>query len=144
VILLADDDADDRLLVQEALSEAGVPSDLRFAEDGEDLLAYLKSCRRSESPDPCPELILLDLNMPLKDGREALRDIRADLSLRQIPVIVFTTSKADTDIRQMYELGANSFITKPAGFADLVALMKRIADYWFQTAHIPDPEPQGI
>jgi CheY-like chemotaxis protein len=144
VILLADDDADDRLLVQEALSEAGVSSDLHFVQDGEDLLAYLKTSGSAGSPKPRPELILLDLNMPLKDGREVLRDIRADQSLRRIPVVVFTTSKADTDIRQMYELGANSFITKPTGFTDLVVLMKQIADYWFDTVHIPDAEPQAL
>jgi len=141
VILMADDDADDRFLVQEALTEAGVTHDLRFAEDGRALLEYLthrgKYTDRKKAPRP--ELILLDLNMPLKDGREVLADIRADASLRRIPVIVFTTSKADTDIRQMYDLGANSFITKPAGFKELVTLMKKVAEYWFQTAHIPDP-----
>ena len=101
MILLADDDADDRLLVQEALEEAGITSDLHFAEDGEELLSYLKDNGASDKHRPRTELILLDLNMPLKDGREALRDIRADQSLRRIPVVVFTTSKADTDIRQM-------------------------------------------
>jgi CheY-like chemotaxis protein len=73
-----------------------------------------------------------------------LRDIRADESLRRIPVVVFTTSKADTDIRQMYDLGANSFITKPAAFADLVGLMKKLVEYWFQTVHVPDPSVQSI
>lgn len=144
VILLADDDADDRLLVEEALAEAGVSSELHFAEDGEDLLSYLKGERDSEQPTPRPDLILLDLNMPLKDGREALRDIRADATLRPIPVVVFTTSKADTDIRQMYDLGANSFITKPSAFADLVELMKQITDYWFGTVHVPEANPRSL
>jgi len=145
VILMADDDADDRLLVQEALSEAGVPHELRFAEDGMELLNYLhhKGPHAGQLQAPRPELILLDLNMPLKDGREVLRDIRSDDSLRRIPVVVFTTSKADTDIRQMYDLGANSFITKPAAFADLVSLMKKLAEYWFETVHMPDPGPQA-
>ena len=140
VILMADDDADDRFLVQEALTEAKIPHDLRFAEDGRSLLDYLKHqgkfTDRKEAPRP--ELILLDLNMPLKDGREVLADIRADACLRRIPVIIFTTSKADTDIRQMYDLGANSFVTKPAAFSELVGLMKKLAEYWFETAHIPD------
>jgi len=145
VIVMADDDADDRLLVKEALCEAGVPHDLRFAEDGRSLLDYL----RRQGPfangryAPRPELILLDLNMPLKDGREVLRDIRADDALRRIPVVIFTTSKADTDIRQMYDLGANSFVTKPAAFADLVHLMRRLAEYWFETVRIPDPGSQS-
>lgn len=146
VILMADDDADDRLLVKEALSDSGVPHALHFAEDGMDLLKYLKSNGTSEDGRdmPRPELILLDLNMPLKDGREVLREIRADQALRQIPVVVFTTSKADTDVRQMYELGANSFITKPAAFAELVQLMKRLTEYWFDTVHIPEPAPRTI
>ncbi|MCU0787603.1 MAG: response regulator [Verrucomicrobia bacterium] len=141
VIMMADDDADDRLLVQEALAEAGVSHDLRFAEDGRALLEYLKhpSTLAGDEDAPRPELILLDLNMPLKDGREVLRDIRSDSSLRRIPVVVFTTSKADTDIRQMYDLGANSFITKPAAFDDLVRLMRKVAEYWFETVHVPDP-----
>jgi CheY-like chemotaxis protein len=146
VILMADDDADDRLLVQEALSEAGVSHSLQFAEDGMALLDYLKGtgAYANGNAGPRPELIFLDLNMPLKDGREVLRDIRADQSLRRIPVVVFTTSKADTDIRQMYELGANSFVTKPAAFAELVQLMKRLTEYWFETVHIPEPTPQPV
>jgi CheY-like chemotaxis protein len=142
---MADDDADDRLLVREALAEAGVPHDLRFTEDGRALLEYLKhvGAFANAKDAPRPELILLDLNMPLKDGREVLREIRSDDSLRRIPVVIFTTSKADTDIRQMYDLGANSFITKPAAFADLVRLMKRLAEYWFETVHVPDPGSQS-
>lgn len=146
VIMMADDDSDDRWLVQEALFEAGVPHELRFAENGLALLDYLKGngAGIDGQATPQPELILLDLNMPLKDGREVLREIRSDHSLRRIPVVVFTTSKADTDIRQMYELGANSFVTKPAGFADLVQLMKRLTEYWFETVHIPEPVPQRV
>jgi len=146
VIVMADDDADDRLLVQEALAEAGMPHDLHFAEDGMALLDYLKHTGKyaDRQQAPRPELILLDLNMPLKDGREVLRDIRADESLRRIPVVVFTTSKADTDIRQMYDLGANSFITKPAAFADLVGLMRKLVEYWFQTVHMPDQAVQSV
>lgn len=144
VILMADDDADDRLLVKEALSEAGMPHVLYFAEDGMALLDHLKGNARNGGLKPRPELILLDLNMPMKDGREVLREIRSDNSLRQIPIVVFTTSKADTDIRQMYELGANSFVTKPAAFTDLVQLMKRLTEYWFDTVHIPDAAPRNL
>ena len=144
LILMADDDVDDRLLVKEALSEAGVAHELRFAEDGLALLDYLKRAEAGVCGQaaPRPELILLDLNMPLKDGREVLRDIRSDRALCRIPVVVFTTSKADTDIRQMYELGANSFVTKPAAFKDLVELMRRLFEYWFDTVHIPEASPR--
>lgn len=146
VIMMADDDSDDRWLVQEALLEAGVQHELHFAENGLALLDYLKGCGADVNGkrSPLPELILLDLNMPLKDGREVLREIRSDASLRRIPVVVFTTSKADTDVRQMYELGANSFVTKPAGFAELVRLMRRLTEYWFDTVHIPEPIPNTV
>ena len=140
VILMADDDVDDRLLVREALSEGAIPHTLEFAENGKLLIDYLRSAGKADRP--APELILLDLNMPLKDGREVLREIRSDPLFRRIPVVVFTTSRADTDIRQMYELGANSFVTKPAAFSDLVRLMKQLTDYWFDTVHIPEPVGQ--
>lgn len=140
LILMADDDADDRLLVKEALAEAGVAHTLQFAEDGVALLDLLKGRGAQAGGDaPArPELILLDLNMPLKDGREALSEIKSDATLRSIPVVMFTTSKADTDVRQMYDLGANSFITKPARFNELVQLMKRMAEYWFETVRRPE------
>src|SRR6266404_8838458 len=113
VILMAEDDADDRLLAQDALTECRLASDLHFVENGEELLDYLhRRGKYAQSPAPRPGLILLDLNMPRKDGREALREIKMDPDLRRIPVIVLTTSKADTDISQIYELGANSFIAK--------------------------------
>jgi CheY-like chemotaxis protein len=139
VILMADDDDDDRLLTRDALAEAGLDGDLHFVENGEELLDYL--CRRGQYKQPMaaprPGLILLDLNMPLKDGREALREIRADPELRRIPVVVLTTSKADTDIGAIYELGANSFISKPFQFEALVAVMKMLGQYWFNTVELP-------
>ena len=142
VILMADDDDDDRLLTQDAVAEAGLDGALRFVQNGEELLDYL--CRRGkyESPSaaPRPGLILLDLNMPLKDGREALREIRADPELRRIPVVVLTTSKADTDVGAIYELGANSFISKPFQFDALVGVMKMLGQYWFQTVELPAPK----
>jgi CheY-like chemotaxis protein len=139
VILMADDDDDDRLLAQDALAESRLDAALQFVKNGEELLDYL--CRRgtfaAPAEAPRPGLILLDLNMPLKDGREALREIRSDPDLRRIPVVVLTTSKADTDIGAIYELGANSFISKPFQFEALVGVMKILGQYWFQTVELP-------
>jgi CheY-like chemotaxis protein len=136
---MAEDDADDRLLVKDALAECQWNADLRFVENGEELLDYLlrqgKYRRAEESPRP--RLILLDLNMPRKDGREVLRDIRAHAELRRIPVVVLTTSKADTDIERVYELGANSFISKPVQFDGLVNVMRMLGQYWFKTVELP-------
>lgn len=138
-ILMADDDADDRVLTEEALKECGLAVDLRFVADGEELMDYLFRRGRYPHPEtaPRPGLILLDLNMPRKDGREALRDIKAEDSLRQIPVVVLTTSKADEDVHQSYDLGANSFISKPATFDELVTTMRAIAEYWFSVSTAP-------
>lgn len=139
VILMADDDADDRLLAKDALSECRLANDLHVVENGEELLDYLK--RRGKYTDlanaPRPGLILLDLNMPKKDGREALKEIKADPDLRKIPVVVLTTSKADTDIARIYDLGANSFIAKPVSFDSLVEVMKTIGRYWFEIVELP-------
>ena len=142
VILMADDDDDDRLLAQDALSESELGGNLLFVENGEDLLDYLWRRGKYEPPvdAPRPGLILLDLNMPRKDGREALREIKSDPELRRIPVVVLTTSKADTDIGAIYELGANSFISKPFQFEALVNVMKVLAQYWFKTVELPVPK----
>ena len=130
-ILLADDDADDRMMASDALEESRLANDLRFVEDGEELMDYL--CRRGRyagtNVAPRPGLILLDLNMPRKDGREALREIKADPELRKIPVVVLTTSKAEEDIYRTYDLGVNSFITKPVMFESLVEVMRRAIEY---------------
>lgn len=134
VILMADDDADDRLLVQDAMRDARVINDLRFVQDGEDLMEYLY-CRgryADGASAPRPGLILLDLNMPKKDGREALKEIKADPDLRRIPVVVLTTSKAEEDIFRSYDLGASSFIVKPVTFESLVELMKAMGRYWIE------------
>jgi len=143
VILMADDDADDRLLAKDALAECRLANDLHFVENGEELLDYLK--RRGKyvqlADSPRPGLILLDLNMPRKDGREALREIKADPELRKIPVVVLTTSKADTDIGSIYELGANSFISKPVSFDSLVDVMKILGRYWFEIVELPVKKP---
>ena len=143
VILMADDDVDDRLLAQDALTECRLANDLRFVENGEELLDYLR--RRGKfsqvADSPRPGLILLDLNMPKKDGREALKEIKADPELRKIPVVVLTTSKADTDIGRIYELGANSFISKPVSFDSLVEMMKVLGRYWFEIVELPVKKP---
>jgi CheY-like chemotaxis protein len=139
-ILMADDDADDRLLCQQALDESRVLNDLRFVEDGEQLLDYLY--RRGDYSDaekaPRPGLILLDLNMPRKDGREALKEIKADPELRRIPIVVMTTSQAEEDIYRSYDLGANSFVTKPVTFDRLVDLMKALGQFWVEFVEIPN------
>ena len=138
-ILLADDDEEDRMLTSDALNESRVVNDLKFVEDGEDLLDYLYRRGKYTDPDsaPRPGLILLDLNMPKKDGREALREIKADPDLRRIPIVVLTTSKAEEDIYRTYDLGANSFIAKPVKFESLVTLMKEIKRYWIEIVELP-------
>jgi CheY-like chemotaxis protein len=144
-ILMADDDADDRLMAQEALAEARLANALHCVEDGEELLEYLG--RRGQyaalSQAPLPGLILLDLNMPKKDGREALQEIKADPALRRIPVVVLTTSKAEEDILRSYDLGVSSFIVKPVAFEALVEVMKTLGRYWFEIVELP-PERVGV
>lgn len=139
VILMADDDADDRLLAKDALNECRITNQLHFVENGEELLDYLRQTGKyaSASGNTKPGLILLDLNMPRKDGREALQEIKSDPLLRSIPVVVLTTSKADTDISRIYELGANSFITKPVSFDALVKVMGDLVHYWFELVELP-------
>ena len=135
-ILLAEDDPDDRMLVADAVAEGRLVNELRCVEDGEELMDYLHQ-RGKHASAPRPGLILLDLNMPKKDGREALREIKADPSLRQIPVVVLTTSKAEEDIFRSYDLGANSFVTKPVTFQSLVELMKTLNRYWLEIVELP-------
>ncbi|HWQ91298.1 MAG TPA: response regulator [Clostridia bacterium] len=139
VILMADDDADDRLLARDALQESQSEKELRCVENGEELLDYLQHRGQYQDPAaaPRPSLILLDLNMPRKDGREALREIKADPELRRIPVLVLTTSQADTDIGMLYDLGASSFISKPFQFDALVGVMRVIDQYWFKSVELP-------
>jgi len=138
-ILMADDDEDDRLMAKEALEESKLKNELYFVHDGEELMDYLYNRGEFSDPDssPRPGLILLDLNMPRKDGREALSEIKADPELRQIPIIVLTTSKAEEDIYRTYDLGVNSFITKPVTFEGLVDVMKTLTRYWFSIVKLP-------
>lgn len=138
-ILIADDDAEDRMLIRDALKESRLVNNLMFVTDGEELLDYL--CHRGAYTDKekyrRPGLILLDLNMPRKDGREALTEIKADPVLRTIPVVVLTTSKAEEDILRTYDLGVSSFITKPVHFNSLVNIMQTLKKYWFEIVELP-------
>jgi CheY-like chemotaxis protein len=137
-ILMADDDADDRMLMKEALEESKFTNKLNFVEDGAELMDYLyKKGKFVMQETQRPGLILLDLNMPRVDGREALRLIKSDPSLRQIPVIVLTTSTSEDDISISYDLGVNSYISKPQKFTDLVTVARQIGHYWFRTVELP-------
>ena len=140
-ILMADDDADDQLLAKEALTEARLANNLYFVKDGEELLDYLHNRGEyAEQPSPRPGLILLDLNMPKKDGRQALKEIKEDAELRRIPIVVLTTSAAEEDILRTYDLGVNSYITKPVTFEGLVEVMKSLSKYWFEIVELPHDE----
>ena len=138
-ILMADDDADDRMFAKDALGEARLANDLHFVEDGEELMDYLrhKGKHAEMNGSPKPGLILLDLNMPKKDGLEALQEIKEDQDLKRIPIVVLTTSKAQEDIFRTYDLGVSSFITKPVSFEGLVDIMKALSWYWFETVTLP-------
>lgn len=139
IILIADDDAEDRMLIQEALEESRLKNTIQFVENGEELMDYLHNNGKYTDKEkyPTPGLILLDLNMPKKDGREALKEIKADEHLRLIPIVVLTTSKAEEDIIRTYDLGVSSFITKPVTFTALVDVMKTVSKYWFQIVELP-------
>lgn len=139
-ILMADDDADDRFLAAEALQEARLRNGICFVKDGEELMDYLY--HRGEFADseksPRPGIILLDLNMPRKDGREALEEIKADHDLRRIPVVVLTTSKAEEDVLRSYDMGVSGYITKPVSFEGLIDVMRIIGKYWFDIVELPE------
>ena len=130
-IFIVDDDPDDQELVQEALDMAGFEWASRVFSDGEDLLGHLQG-------GDLPDLILLDLNMPRVDGRTALKIIKEDERLRHIPIVVLTTSRNDDDVRSCYQLGANSFITKPQRFEDLLHCVKTLGEYWTRVARLPN------
>ena len=138
-ILMADDDPDDRLLTADALKEARLINDIRFVENGEELLDYLrKQGKFSGTVDaPRPGLILLDLNMPRKDGRTVLKELKQDADLRTIPVVVLTTSKDDEDVYKSYDLGVNSYIVKPVTFEALVDILQTLEKYWFEIVELP-------
>ena len=136
-ILMADDDMDDQLLAQEALAESRMLNQLRCVNDGVELLAYLRGEGPYANNNPWPGLILLDLNMPRKDGREVLAELKADPQFRRIPVVILTTSKSEEDILRGYDLGASSYLTKPVTFSSLVELMQALGRYWFEVVELP-------
>jgi len=136
---MADDDPDDRLLIKEAFQESLITNRIFFVEDGVELMDYLRRHDKYSNPNdaPMPDLILLDLNMPRKDGREALAEIKSDPHLRYIPVVVLTTSKAEEDIMRSYDIGAAGYITKPVTFDGLVEAIKGLKRYWVQIVRLP-------
>jgi CheY-like chemotaxis protein len=142
-ILMADDDVDDRDLTRDAIRRNQLTGELKWVEDGEELLDYLNRRGRYSNPAaaPRPSIILLDLNMPRMDGREALRAIKAQPELRCIPVIILSTSSADEDVLRSYELGANCFITKPGTFEQLVDVVRVLGEHWLKTATLPLASP---
>ena len=138
-ILIAEDDADDRYLLQTAFSEIGYPEKIEFVENGIEVLNYLDNTYTHNNSDEkaLPGFILLDLNMPKKDGREVLKELKTHPVFKKIPVIVFTTTKNEIEIKRCYELGANSYVVKPISFDALLKVVENIRSYWFQTASIP-------
>lgn len=138
-ILVADDDEDDRMMTKDAFEEVKIVNELLFVKDGVELMDYL--CRRGEyaNPEvsPRPGLILLDLNMPRMDGREALDFIKKDDNLKSIPVTIFTTSKSEEDIVRSYNLGANCFISKPVTYAGLINVITQLNNFWFELVELP-------
>ena|SRR5512146_2062678 len=139
LILVAEDDDDDFLLTEQALRKEHLLNPVRRVADGVELMQYLRHCGQNgdQRANPVPSLILLDLNMPRKDGREALREIKSDEKLRRYPVVVLTTSRADEDVVRSYQLGVNSFITKPVTFQGLMEAVRLLGRYWFQLVELP-------
>lgn len=138
-LLIADDDAEDRMMLQEAFTENRLGNNLKFVEDGEQLMDYLNHRGAFENPEqnPRPGLILLDLNMPKKDGREVLKEIKSNPVFKDIPVIVLSTSKTEEDVIRSYNLGVNSFIAKPVTFESLVKIVRELGHYWFELVELP-------
>jgi CheY-like chemotaxis protein len=138
-ILIAEDDADDRYLIQTAFTEIGYPEQIDFVENGIEVFTYLENIYTSNNMEmkALPGFILLDLNMPKKDGREVLKELKQHPVFKKIPVIVFTTTKNEIEIKRCYELGANSYVVKPITFDALLKVVENIRSFWFQTASIP-------
>src|ERR1043165_1322301 len=137
-ILIAEDDADDRFLLQAAFQENGFKDRLQFVDNGVELMEFLASIPTGgEEPLPLPKFILLDLNMPKKDGREVLREIKQHPELKKIPVVIFSTTNNEQEMRRCYELGANSYITKPNSFESLLKTVAALRSYWMHTTSIP-------
>jgi CheY-like chemotaxis protein len=137
-ILIAEDDADDRYLLKTAFEEKGFREKIAFVENGLELLNFLNAIKSKDGAEKVyPGFVMLDLNMPKKDGREVLREMKQHPEFRKIPVIVFTTTKNVNEIQRCYELGANTYIVKPVSFDALLKVIDDISSYWFQTASVP-------
>jgi two-component system, response regulator len=138
-VLVAEDDADDRMLIEKAFQDASSYGHLMCVENGVELIKYLKRDSPYDNCEkyPAPQIVLLDLNMPKKDGRQTLKEIKEDKELCKIPVIVFTTSRQQEDIENMYRLGTNSYIAKPSSFEELMSVAREIESYWFNTVQLP-------
>ncbi|MCD6010620.1 MAG: response regulator [Flavipsychrobacter sp.] len=136
-ILIAEDDADDRFLLQSAFEENGYCDKLSFVENGVELIDYLHQLEADKNEAKMPRFILLDLNMPKKDGREVLKEIKQSPSLKKIPVIIFSTTNNEQEMKRCYELGANSYITKPNSFENLIKTVAAVRSYWINTTSFP-------
>jgi chemotaxis family two-component system response regulator Rcp1 len=137
-ILLVEDNPGDVRMAVEALKDCRVHNNLSVVEDGVEALAFLRG-RDRYAGRPRPDLILLDLNLPRKDGHQVLAEIKADGELRQIPVVVLTTSENERDVNKAYDLNANCYITKPSGLEQFVAVMKSIQYFWSMVVQLPAP-----
>lgn len=136
-ILIAEDDADDRFLLQAAFEENGFTDRLYFVENGVEVVEYLQSINTDKPEKKFPRFILLDLNMPKKDGREVLRELKQHPDFKKIPVVIFSTTNNEQEMRRCYELGANSYITKPNSFESLLKTVAALRSYWMHTSSIP-------
>ena len=144
IILMVDDDEDDCLMVRDALAENHLTRGFYTVEDGEEMMDFLhRRGRHAEDPPPLPDLILLDLNMPRKDGREALGELKQNVTFCRIPVVILTTSDSEDDITRCYDLGGNAYIRKPVTFEALVEVMRAICIHWFQVVRLPPPVDQS-
>jgi two-component system, chemotaxis family, response regulator Rcp1 len=138
-ILLVEDNEGDVGLVEEVFEDAKIRNILHIAEDGEEAMLFLNK-EKPFADAPTPDIILLDLNLPQKDGREVLEEIKTDKKLKRIPVVVLTTSKAEEDIVRSYDLHANSYITKPVDFDQFIRVIKSIEDFWLEVVKLPSPK----
>ncbi|MEO6547854.1 MAG: response regulator [Ferruginibacter sp.] len=138
LILIAEDDADDRYLMKTALEETGIAGDVKYVENGVEVINYLESITEENGQVNYPKFILLDLNMPKMDGREVLKKIKSTDAYRKIPVIIFSTTKNQLEVKRCYDLGANTYVVKPVSYDTLVATIREICDYWFKVATLID------
>ncbi|MBS1585435.1 MAG: response regulator [Bacteroidetes bacterium] len=135
-ILIAEDDADDRFLLQAAFDENAFKDKLHFVDNGVEVMEYLQALIDSGNKAELPKFMLLDLNMPKKDGREVLKELKQHPELKKIPVIIFSTTNNEQEMRRCYELGANSYITKPNSFENLLKTVAALRSYWMQPSGI--------